>query len=36
MVAFEWDPKNKEFNIGKHGIDFQDAAEVFDRPYRTC
>ena len=32
-MAFEWDPKKNGFNLFKHGIDFQDAAEVFDRPY---
>ena len=32
-MAFEWDPKKNECNIIKHGIDFQDAAEVFEGPY---
>ena len=25
-VRFEWDPKKAEANLGKHGVDFADAA----------
>lgn len=29
-VDFEWDPKKAEENLRKHGVDFSDAARVFD------
>jgi len=29
---FGWDPKKREVNLRKHGIDFEDAVEVFDGP----
>jgi len=32
-VVFEWDPEKNEFNIVKHGIDFQDAVEVFEKAH---
>ena len=32
MVKFEWDENKNESNIEKHGLDFEDAAEVFDSP----
>jgi uncharacterized protein len=27
---FGWDPRKREVNLRKHGIDFEDAVEVFD------
>ena len=32
MVKFEWDENKNETNIEKHGLDFEDASEVFDIP----
>ena len=29
-VGFEWDPRKNRANIHKHGIDFEDAIEVFE------
>ncbi len=29
---FEWDDNKRRFNIAKHGIDFDDAKEVFHDP----
>lgn len=29
---FEWDSRKREVNLRKHGIDFEDAVEVFDGP----
>jgi uncharacterized DUF497 family protein len=31
-VEFEWDPAKAEYNIGKHGVDFTEAATVFNDP----
>lgn len=31
-MSFEWDPKKNELNIVKHGIDFEDAMQVFHGP----
>jgi uncharacterized DUF497 family protein len=31
-VKFEWDEDKNRTNIGKHGIDFEDAKEVFNQP----
>ena len=31
---FEWDDAKAEANFRKHGVDFLDAAEVFDDPLR--
>ena len=28
--AFEWDPAKRETNLRKHGIDFIDAAHIFE------
>ena len=28
-IEFEWDPAKNEANIAKHGIDFEDAIEIF-------
>ncbi|MEZ2142377.1 BrnT family toxin [Bradyrhizobium sp. DN5] len=30
--GLEWDEDKKNSNLVKHGIDFEDAIEVFDRP----
>jgi uncharacterized DUF497 family protein len=30
VLAFEWDEKKRVSNLEKHGIDFEDATEVFD------
>ncbi len=32
MAKFEWDEDKNAANIEKHGLDFEDAAEVFDGP----
>lgn len=32
MACFEWDARKKAENIRKHGLDFEDAREVFDSP----
>jgi hypothetical protein len=29
-VTFTWDPKKAEANLKKHGVDFREAATVFD------
>ena len=31
-VTFTWDPKKAEANRKKHGVDFREAATVFDDP----
>jgi len=31
-VRFEWDENKNDDNIAKHGLDFEDASEVFDAP----
>ncbi len=31
-MKFEWDEDKNESNIEKHGLDFEDASEVFDSP----
>lgn len=31
-VGFEWDESKSEANLAKHGIDFEDAIEIFDGP----
>ena len=36
MVRFEWDEAKAENNRRKHGIDFDDAAEVFYDPHALC
>jgi uncharacterized DUF497 family protein len=33
MVLFEWDEAKAESNRHKHGIDFDDAIEVFYDPH---
>lgn len=32
MVTFEWDDNKNRENIRKHGIDFNDAWEIFEGP----
>lgn len=32
---FEWDDEKAELNWQKHRVDFQDAAKVFNDPYRV-
>ena len=34
-LIFEWDDKKRERNILEHGIDFVEAATVFDDPKVT-
>jgi uncharacterized protein len=34
-VKFEWDEHKRRSNLAKHGIDFVDCEEVFDRPVVT-
>lgn len=29
-MKFEWDENKRESNFAKHGLDFEDAAKVFD------
>jgi uncharacterized DUF497 family protein len=31
-VEFEWDPLKAEYNFRKHGVDFTEAATVFNDP----
>lgn len=31
--AFEWDEAKRQANLEEHGIDFEDAATIFARPY---
>jgi uncharacterized DUF497 family protein len=31
-MRFEWDEAKNVANIRKHGIDFKDAVDIFDRP----
>lgn len=31
-MEFEWDEDKRQSNLSKHGIDFVDAAKIFDRP----
>ena len=32
-VEFEWDPEKAESNLQKHGVTFEEAAEVFFDPF---
>ncbi|MGD0958336.1 MAG: BrnT family toxin [Methylomonas sp.] len=32
-MQFEWNDKKRMTNLEKHGLDFFDAAEVFDSPH---
>jgi uncharacterized DUF497 family protein len=36
MCLFEWDENKERANWRKHGILFEDAASVFDDPYRLA
>lgn len=31
-MEFEWDDAKNESNVAKHGIDFDDAIAIFERP----
>lgn len=31
-MEFEWDENKRSANLSKHGIDFIDAAKIFNRP----
>jgi hypothetical protein len=31
--GFEWDVRKRQQNIEQHGIDFEDAARLFDKPF---
>ena len=31
-MTFEWDPEKRRANLEKHGLDFADAARVWDGP----
>ena len=31
-IVFEWDEEKRQNNIEKHGVDFPDAADVFEDP----
>jgi hypothetical protein len=35
MLLFEWDDVKARLNLRKHGIDFENAASVFDDPHRV-
>jgi len=35
FVGFEWDEEKCEKNLGKHGIDFMDAAKALLEPHLT-
>jgi uncharacterized protein len=34
-VTFTWDPTKADQNLKKHGVDFREAATVFDDPLST-
>jgi uncharacterized DUF497 family protein len=34
-MQFEWDEAKNEINIRKHGIDFEDAKDMFNHPMLT-
>ena len=34
-MTFTWDPTKAEENLRKHGVDFREAATVFDDPLST-
>ena len=36
MTLFEWDEAKAESNLGKHGVDFEDAAKVFFDEFALC
>jgi uncharacterized protein len=35
MAVFTWDEKKRKLNLAKHGVDFRDAATIFDGPLVT-
>ena len=35
-MTFTWDPQKAEENLKKHGVDFREAATVFDDPLSTA
>ena len=35
-VHFEWDEEKNQENIRKHGMDFNDAWEIFEAPLQTA
>jgi uncharacterized protein len=35
-VQFEWDETKNQINIRKHGIDFNDAIQIFEHPMLTA
>lgn len=35
VLRFDWDENKNQINKEKHGINFLDAVEVFDDPFRT-
>ncbi len=32
-MDFEWDPDKNELNLAKHGLDFEDAAQILLAPH---
>ena len=34
-MRYEWDEAKNEINIRKHGIDFNDAKDIFEHPVLT-
>jgi len=35
-MKFTWDESKNHINIAKHGIDFNDACDMFSHPMLTC
>lgn len=35
-MTFTWDPEKAEANLKKHGVDFREAATVFDDAFSTA
>ena len=35
-MTFTWDPKKAEANLKKHGVDFREAATVFDDDFSVA
>ncbi len=33
MIRFEWDPEKARANQRKHGVDIEDAIQIFDDPF---
>jgi uncharacterized DUF497 family protein len=33
FATFEWDVAKRQANLEEHGVDFEDAATIFSRPY---